>query len=452
MPKSRNSLLLNLFIDDQPKVLFYAVTGTVILIVLVLIAIRFASKLRINRLNWYEQNLNEIASTSSTNYVRCKALPRLDTDDLPDEDWKSRPPIRKQSRIHEVNQHSLDIIPSSSSRDPTDVFIVPKLQRQSNASLISMFSSLDQSQLNRGLYTSQLDQVPESEYDKNGSCGNCGSLKLALCMDNNLNLLTVSLRQAIDLIAKRQDGQPNPYFKVALDIPESPFPKIEHRSKICKATSSPIVAEDFFFQIPQCSISQCRLEILVLDYDQCSVDECIGYCSLTLGRLATISSNRQQATILWAEVLPVDDDGNGFGEALFSLSYLSRAQRLTVNFFKARNLRIPERNSIDLFSSVAVRVTLIVKRGDRKFRRKKTSSKRIDRNVQFNESITFHMPKCSLCDSILEFEVVHEYGTFGMASKVLGRLELPLHRCRELWRAIIREESAQASWHTLEAP
>ena len=35
----------------------------------------------------YEQNLNEIA-TSSLNYIRCKALPRLDTDDLPGEDWK----------------------------------------------------------------------------------------------------------------------------------------------------------------------------------------------------------------------------------------------------------------------------------------------------------------------------------------------------------------------------
>jgi hypothetical protein len=50
-------------------------------------------------------------------------------------------------------------------------------------------------------------------------------------------------------------------------------------------------------------------------------------------------------------------------------------------------------------------------------------------------------------------QVVHEHGTFGMASKVLGRLEMPLHKCRELWRAIIREEgSAQARWHTLEEP
>jgi hypothetical protein len=110
-----------------------------------------------------------------------------------------------------------------------------------------------------------MDQIAESGYDENGSCGNCGCLKLSLHMDQNLNLLTVSLRQAMDLVAKRQveefiiviisilfkDGNPNPYFKVALDIPESPLPKVEHRSKICKQTSSPIVQEDFFFQVHQ---------------------------------------------------------------------------------------------------------------------------------------------------------------------------------------------------------
>jgi len=35
----------------------------------------------------YEQNLLEIG-TAPPNYVRCKALPRIDTDDLPEEDWQ----------------------------------------------------------------------------------------------------------------------------------------------------------------------------------------------------------------------------------------------------------------------------------------------------------------------------------------------------------------------------
>lgn len=64
-------------------------------------------------------------------------------------------------------------------------------------------------------------------------------------------------------------------------------------------------------QIPNGNVNQCRLEILVFDYDQFSVDECIGYCWLTLGRL-TISTNKLQPTVFWAEVLPFDDDNGVF--------------------------------------------------------------------------------------------------------------------------------------------
>jgi hypothetical protein len=46
---------------------------------------------------------------------------------------------------------------------------------------------------------------------------------------------------------------------------------------------------------------------MVFDYDQFSVDECIGYCWLTLRRL-TVSTLKDQPTIFWAEVLPFDDD------------------------------------------------------------------------------------------------------------------------------------------------
>ncbi len=56
--------------------------------------------------------------------------------------------------------------------------------------------------------------------------------------------------------------------------------------------------------MPTGQLSQCRLEILVYDYDSCSVDECIGYCYLSLVRLE-ISTNQEQPTVFWAEILPV---------------------------------------------------------------------------------------------------------------------------------------------------
>lgn len=87
----------------------------------------------------------------------------------------------------------------------------------------------------------------ESNYDE--AAGFCGSLKLALDIDPNLNLLTVSIKQAIDLVAKRQDGQPNIYFKIALDVPDQTEAKHYQQTKISKNTSSPFVDEAFFFQV-----------------------------------------------------------------------------------------------------------------------------------------------------------------------------------------------------------
>ena len=110
-----------------------------------------------------------------------------------------------------------------------------------------MFRNPDQSQIDRGLYQTTMDA--ESGFDDEESCGSCGSIQVALFMDTNLNLLTVELKQGVDLIARRQDGYPNPYFKVKLDVPESSEPRVQQQSKIYKNTSSPHINEEFFFQV-----------------------------------------------------------------------------------------------------------------------------------------------------------------------------------------------------------
>ena len=64
-----------------------------------------------------------------------------------------------------------------------------------------------------------------------------------------------------------------------------------------------------------------KLEVLFYDFDQFSVDECIGYCWLTIGRL-DICTDSVAPTVFWAEVLPIQDaDGV---RALFSPQILSK--------------------------------------------------------------------------------------------------------------------------------
>ncbi|KAJ1366937.1 hypothetical protein KIN20_027738 [Parelaphostrongylus tenuis] len=116
-----------------------------------------------------------------------------------------------------------------------------------------------------------------------------------------------------------------------------------------------------------------------------------------------------------------------------------------MNIFKVRNLRCHADGAI------SIRVTLVGNE-DRRLKRKKTGSRRNVRNAQFNESLTFGVPKRSLCDISLEIEAVHETGTFGMTTQVIGRMELPLHKCKDLWRAIIHEEKSQARWYPLDEP
>ncbi|GMT33449.1 hypothetical protein PFISCL1PPCAC_24746 [Pristionchus fissidentatus] len=457
---SVSSLLGIIHSSNQQLLLIYVLSATV-LILFVLLLIIFANS-RSSRLNWYQQNLLDLSSTN-TQYMHRRAFTRCDTQD--DREMVSSYELirRKQSRIVRIDGAPCPLAaldqPDSRSiarrplSDPppkpidlTDSFTIPRV----NKSRDSMFNNPHSSQFDRGLYQCTTT-MPDSEscYDDTSISGT-GSIKLSLSIDANLGLLTVNLQQAIDVPSKRQDGAPNPYFRVALDIPDSGEAKSEQQTQIYKNTPSPTINEEFYFQTPSLAsaVGACRLEVMVYDYDQFSVDECVGYCWLTLGRVS-ISTDKECPTVFWAEVLPFDENGGkGFGEVLFSLTYLSKAQRLTMNVFKARNLLV---RSSDHGGAFSIRVSLL-DNAERRLKRKKTSSKKNAKNAQFNESLTFSVPKNSLCDSILEIEAIHEYGTFGMGTEVLGKMELPLHKCKELWRAIIREEKSQARWYALEEP
>uniref|UniRef100_A0A1I7X5A2 Serine/threonine-protein phosphatase n=1 Tax=Heterorhabditis bacteriophora TaxID=37862 RepID=A0A1I7X5A2_HETBA len=370
----------------EPPMLLIYILGSTVLIVSVVV-ILFLVKTRQVKLNWYEQNVLDMSIEPER--VRCKSFNRTDTDDDARSSEISHEKInRKQSRIRQVKDAVVNTLPKG---DLSGLFTIPRVHRTNR----SMFTNLQQNQFDRGLYqcTAPDESVCSDEM------GTAGSIQLSLSLDANLGLLTVSIKQAIDLPSRRQDDNPNPYFRVGLEIPDGPS-KTEQQTKTFRGTASPNIDEEFYFQ-------------------------------------------------------------KGYGEVLFSLAYLSHAQRLTMNVFKARNLRCQG----EMSGAISIRVSLLS--GDEKrLKRKKTAAKRNMRNAQFNESLTFGVPKHSLCNVMLEIEVgisiyissilfffialninaVRETGTFGMTSEVIGRMELPLHRCKDLWKAIIREEKSQARW------
>ncbi|CAI5454706.1 unnamed protein product [Caenorhabditis angaria] len=398
--------------------------ATVIIVVVIVASLLMKTQ---KQLNWYEQNVLEMGS--SPLHVRCTSFNRTNTEETTPFDTK--PTLLECFRDSPIPKGDL-----------SNLFMIPKAKKGPR----SMFSNLHQNQFDRGLY-----QFPTQMGDES-ACSSVtmttsGSLQLSVSHDVNLNLLTVSVKQGLDLPTRREDDQPNPFMKVSLEIPESKKPNVEHQTKTYMSTSSPQINEDFYFPVTAQQLSTCRLEVMVYDYDQFSVDECVGYCWLTLGRINE-QFEHDTPTTFWAEVLPYEDgESKGFGEVLFSLAYLSHAQRLSMNIFKVRNIRC--RNEKE--GNIALRVTLL-SGGEKTLKKKKTSSKKLQRSVQYNECLTFTIPKHTLCDVLLAVELITETGTFGIASRTIARMQVPLSKCKDLWRAIIREEKSQARWYSFEEP
>ncbi|CEF62861.1 Synaptotagmin beta [Strongyloides ratti] len=467
-------------LTDNTIFLLVMIGGTMFLVTIIMGYIILQKRKQNFVLNWYENNLLEM-STSKPIYgsnnkiqnkiktIKYKNIRRMDTEDesvshsspimIPSKESKcsgiSKVIVgdRRKSIIKNITSdldnkdYLLNLNNSDNNVDRKNLsglFVVPKLNKPHT----SLFEGISQNQIDRGLYKTSFGDM-ESCYDEEQTSGGCcGSIKISMFLDSTLNLFTIILKQANELISKRTEELPNPYFKISLEVPESKEGKVTHTSKVYKNTNNPEINQEFFFQIPSnVDITQCRLEILVYDYDQFSVDEGIGYIWLTLGRLG-ITQFTDKPLCFWAEVLPIEEGaGNEYGEVLLSFSYLSKAQRLTVNVFKGRNLSISSNESQ---VSTSIRISLLHLEGEKRLKRKKTSSKKNTSNPQFNESLNFNVPKNSLCDMLLEVEAVTEYGTFGMSHKIIGKINIPLHKCKDLWRGIIHEQKCQARWYQLE--
>uniref|UniRef100_A0A1I7T9Q4 C2 domain-containing protein n=1 Tax=Caenorhabditis tropicalis TaxID=1561998 RepID=A0A1I7T9Q4_9PELO len=333
-------VLENLEITEEN---FLIVLCATVVIVILLVSF-FLVKTR-KKLNWYDQNVLDMGQNPT--HRRCTTIYRTNTDET-------------------TNEPKLaDSYPSSSSNIPkgdvSSLFMIPKAKKGQRG----MFSNLHQSQFDRGLY-----QFPTGDESACSSVtmSAVGSIQLSVSHDVNLNLLTVSIVKAVDLPTKREDDLPNPFMKVSLEIPDSKKPNVDHQTKVYNGTASPVINEDFYFSVTAQQVGTCRLEVMVYDYDQFSVDECVGYCWLTLGRINE-HFEHDLPTSFWAEVLPYEDGENkGYGQVLFALSYLSHAQRLTMNIFKVRNVRF--RNG----GNVALRVTLLD--GEEKPLKKKKQARR----------------------------------------------------------------------------
>ncbi|XP_052790353.1 synaptotagmin-5-like isoform X1 [Mya arenaria] len=266
-----------------------------------------------------------------------------------------------------------------------------------------------------------------------------GSIHFSVDFNQETSLLTVYIIEAENLTAREFSGTADPYCKVRL-LPDR---RTQLQSKIHRKTTDPIFDEEFIFEIEPDILRTMTLELLIYDYDQFSRHECIGQVKLTLDSIDI--STRQT---YWKPLVKRDQKCNeDNGDIIFSLGYLSSAERLTVVVMKARNLRHIEEGKITMDPYVKI---LLNPGPGKKQKKKKTSTKHNVMNPVWNEALTFSLPNECLQNVSMEFLVCHD-NKIGN-DEILGRSIISRDSSgdeRIHWDEMVNCRSAVARWHSL---
>ncbi|VDI34580.1 Hypothetical predicted protein [Mytilus galloprovincialis] len=272
---------------------------------------------------------------------------------------------------------------------------------------------------------------------------NLGAINCSLQYNKETHLLSVNIIQAEDLVACDViSGTSNPYCKVSL-LPDH---KSQLQTRVHKKTLAPKFDEEFIFDISPSKLPNCYLEILVFSYDQFSTHDCIGQVKIAL----LDSLNLTDKVVMWKGISPYQEEGNkskDVGEIMFSLSYLSSAERLTVVVMKARNLKLAADESKLLDPYVKVSILCDGKR----IKKKKTSTVHVTHEPVWNEALVFNIGKELLKRLSAEFQIFHD-NTIGN-DELVGRVKFgydTLGDGKIHWNDLMTSNSAVPRWHELQ--
>nr|XP_053626210.1 synaptotagmin-12-like [Cherax quadricarinatus] len=180
--------------------------------------------------------------------------------------------------------------------------------------------------------------------------------------------------------------------------------------QVCRRTNSPSYRERFLFALEEEEPPLRALAFYMYASDKFT-NTLIGEAHL---RLSDVDLSTPCAL-----VLPLTDMGQkgvGYGEIMFSLSYLPTAERLTVVVVKARSLQwTGDKTSADPF------VKVYVLQNGKKVMKKKTSVKKDTRSPVFNEAMIFSVPAPALHNIQLRVTVA-EYNSEGGPARSVGHV------------------------------
>ncbi|XP_069167746.1 uncharacterized protein [Procambarus clarkii] len=239
------------------------------------------------------------------------------------------------------------------------------------------------------------------------TCGQVtGHLTVHLIYDSDTADLEVVVVEGRDLVGPDPHAAVDSYVRVFL-LPDK---STNMQTRVCRRTNNPTYRERFLFALEEEEPPLRALAFYMYASDKFT-NTLIGEAQL---RLTDVDLSTPCAL-----VLPLTDMGQkgvGYGEIMFSLSYLPTAERLTVVVVKARSLHwTGEKTTADPF------VKVYVLQNGKKVMKKKTSIKKDTRSPVFNEAMIFSVPAPALHNIQLRVTVA-EYNSEGGQARSVGHV------------------------------
>ncbi|XP_038419490.1 synaptotagmin-8 isoform X14 [Canis lupus familiaris] len=152
-----------------------------------------------------------------------------------------------------------------------------------------------------------------------------------------------------------------------------------HETKVHRDTLCPMFQETCCFHVPQEELSQTTLQVQVLSFKRFSAHEPLGELSLPLGTV-----DLHHVLEHWYQLGPPGTvEPEAWGELCFLLQYMPSSGRLTVVVLEARGLSPG-------LADPYVKVQLML--NQRKWKKRRTSSRKGTASPYFNEAFSFLVP------------------------------------------------------------
>lgn len=244
----------------------------------------------------------------------------------------------------------------------------------------------------------------------------------------------MGLRQAENLKA---EGTADPYACVSVSTQAGR----RHETKVHRGTLCPMFEETCHFSVPPSELPRATLKVQLLDFKRFSEHEPLGELQLSLGTV-----DPQHVLENWYQLGPPGTtEPEQMGELCFSLRYVPSSGRLTVVVLEARGLNPG-------ISEPFVKVQLML--NQRKWKKKKTSSKKNTTMPYFNEAFTFLVPFSQLQSVDLVLAVcahglqlrAEPVGKVLLGSRASGQ---PLQHWADM---LAHARRPIAQWHHLQSP